>query len=115
MVEKQSKFTSMIANFITTVINDGYQLTFGEAWRPPEMAQIYAKNGKGISKSLHISRLAVDLNAFFNGEYLDGSKPEHIQHLTNLGEKWESLGGSWGGRFTKKDYNHYSLADGGIQ
>lgn len=115
MIEIQSKFTGMIAIFIEQSQSLGYKLTFGEAWRPPEMAEIYAKEGKGISKSLHTERLAVDFNAFFENEYLDGSKSDHIPHLTKLGNLWESQGGSWGGRFDIKDYNHYSLEYEGIR
>lgn len=115
MIDIQSKFTGLISIFIGKAQNLGYKLTFGEAWRPPEMAEIYAKEGKGISKSLHTERLAVDFNAFVDNEYLDGGKPEHIPHLLKLGETWESLGGSWGGRFEMKDYNHYSLEYQGIR
>jgi hypothetical protein len=28
-----------------------------------------------------------------------------------IGEKWESLGGTWGGRFRNKDGNHYSWGE----
>ncbi|MGO3686517.1 MAG: M15 family metallopeptidase, partial [Proteus vulgaris] len=33
-----------------------------------------------------------------------------------LGEYWESLGGSWGGRFkTRPDGNHFSLEHNGVR
>ena len=84
----------------------GYEVTFGEAWRPPETAELYAKKGKGIRNSLHRDRLAVDLNLFRDGRYLS-STSSHLK----LGEYWESIGGTWGGRF--KDGNHYSLSHRG--
>lgn len=117
MIEIQDKFTGLIGILINKVHNFGYRLTFGEAWRPPEMAKIYAEEGKGIVKSLHTERLAVDFNAFLGDEYLDGSKPEHIPHLLKLGELWESLDPNctWGGRFAMKDYNHYSYQHYGIK
>jgi hypothetical protein len=58
-------------------------------------------------KSAHKVRLALDLNLFKDGIYLEGD--EH----TPLGEWWEAQGGAWGGRFG--DYNHYSFEHGGIK
>ena len=104
--EKQRKFTRMIADLIIWAYDNGYELTFAEAYRTPEQAALNAKAGKGISTSLHLDRLAVDFNLFKDGAYLtatDDHKP--------LGEFWESIGGSWGGRFN--DGNHYSLEHGG--
>ena len=88
----------MVHLLIQYAYQQGFELTFGDAW---------AKDGhkKG---SLHYSRLAIDLNLFKDGEYL--TKTE--DHLP-LGEYWESLGGSWGGRFN--DGNHYSLEHGGMK
>lgn len=100
--EKQRKFTRMVADLIVWAYDHGYELTLGEAWRTPEQAALNSAKGTGIAKSLHTDRLAVDLNLFKDGQFLqstDDHKP--------LGEVWESWGGSWGGRF--KDGNHYSL------
>lgn len=117
MVEKQGKFTKTVAKFIDKATEMGYLFTFGEAWRPDFVAEYYAKTGKGIKNSLHISRLAVDLNTFFNGKYLDGSEEWHIPHLEKLGKLWESMDAmcAWGGRFTKKDYNHLSFIHNGVR
>lgn len=101
--QKQAKFARMIAQLILYADRMGYQLTFGEAYRPPETAALYARQGKGIARSLHCERLAVDFNLFKDGVYL----PRTIDHKP-LGEFWESIGGTWGGRFG--DGNHYSLA-----
>lgn len=106
LVEKQQLFTLMVAQLIQWATNHGYQLTFGEAWRTPEMAKLYAKAGKGIKGSLHCDRLAVDFNLFRNGKLLTDTEDHRP-----LGEFWESIGGSWGGRF--KDGNHYSLGHNG--
>jgi hypothetical protein len=104
--EKQRKFTRMIADLIVWAYDNGYELTWGEAWRTPQQAAWNAENGKGISNSLHGDRLAVDLNLFKDGKYLTSTE-DHKP----LGEFWESIGGTWGGRF--KDGNHYSLEHGG--
>ena len=70
----------------------GYQLTLGDAW---------AKTGHSRN-SKHYSRLAIDLNLFKDGKYLFDTA-DHIE----LGEFWERIGGTWGGRFN--DGNHYEL------
>ena len=91
--ERQRTFTRMVADLIVFAYDNGYELTLGDA---------YAQTGH-MAKSLHYSRLAIDLNLFKNGAYLTSTEDHRP-----LGEYWESLGGSWGGRF--KDGNHYSLA-----
>ncbi|MCF4091851.1 M15 family metallopeptidase, partial [Escherichia coli] len=73
-------------------------------------AALNAKSGKGIRNSLHTLRLAVDFNLFINGEYqadTDAYRP--------LGEYWESIGGTWGGRFSRADGNHFSLEHNGVK
>ncbi len=103
--EKQQLFTVMVANLIHWAEERGYRLTFGEAFRTPEQAALNAKKGSGISNSLHTQRLAVDFNLFVNGQY-----QTRTEDYLPLGEYWESLGGSWGGRFkSRPDGNHFSL------
>ena len=107
---KQRKFTLMLAELIQFAYANGYELTFGEAYRDPRIAELNAQAGTGISNSLHSKRLAVDLNLFIIGVYQetsDSHKP--------LGDYWESIGGSWGGRFSKPDGNHYSLEHEGVR
>ncbi|MCX8380818.1 M15 family metallopeptidase, partial [Escherichia coli] len=106
--EKQQLFAVMIADLIHWAQEHGYRLTFGEAYRTPEQAALNAKSGKGIRNSLHTLRLAVDFNLFINGKYqadTDAYRP--------LGEYWESIGGTWGGRFSRADGNHFSLEHNG--
>lgn len=88
----------------------GYTLTFGEAWRTPEQAKWNAQEGKGISHSVHMDRLAVDFNLFKGGKYL-GETADHQP----LGEFWEKLAPQcrWGGRFG--DGNHYSFEYNGVK
>ncbi len=94
--EKQSKFALMVSKLIQWAYNQGYELTFGDA---------YARTGH-IPNSLHYSRLAIDLNLFKDGKWLNKTEDHRP-----LGEYWESMGGSWGGRF--RDGNHYSLEHDG--
>ncbi|CNI55534.1 phage-like protein [Yersinia rohdei] len=106
--EKQAVFTVMIAQLINWADERGYRLTFGEAYRTPEQAALNAKSGKGITNSLHTQRLAVDFNLFVNGQYQTSTET-----YKPLGEYWESIGGTWGGRF--KDGNHFSLEHNGVK
>ena len=66
--------------------------------------------GYGHSKSAHKHRLAIDINLFKDGVFMDGTEA-HRQ----LGEWWEKQGPdyAWGGRFN--DGNHYSFEHGGIK
>lgn len=106
--QKQRKFSKMVAELILHAYELGYEISLGEAYRPPETAAYYASVGKGIKNSLHTEKLAIDLNLFKNGVYLDKTS-DHKE----LGEWWESKGGTWGGRF--KDGNHYSLEHNGVK
>ena len=88
----------MISRLIRFAYNMGYKLTFGDA---------YATTGH-MENSLHYKRLAVDFNLFKDGRYLTRTE-DHAP----LGEYWEAIGGTWGGRFN--DGNHYSLEHNGVK
>jgi hypothetical protein len=92
--QKQSRFARMVFGLGRWLTANGFEVTLGDAW---------AKDGHKPG-SLHYIRLAIDLNLFKNGEFL--TKTE--DHLP-AGEYWESIGGTWGGRFEDGDGNHYSL------
>lgn len=103
--EQQSKFALMVAQLILKAVEFGYDVTLGDAYRDPRLhGEIGEKKGYGSANSFHKKRLAIDLNLFKDGEFLDGTTA-HKQ----LGEWWESIGGTWGGRFN--DGNHYSLGE----
>lgn len=105
--QKQRKFTRMVADLIKFAYDNGYELTFGDAYRDPRVhGNVGTKTSYSSANSLHKERLAVDFNLFKDGVYLSQSDDHRP-----LGEYWESIGGSWGGRFN--DGNHYSLEHGG--
>ena len=106
LLEKQQRFTTMVASLISFITQKGYGVTFGEAWRTPEQAALNAAKGIGIKNSLHIDRLAIDLNLFADDVWL--RNPDSYQ---TAGEYWEKIGGTWGGRFG--DANHFSLTHEG--
>ena len=107
--QHQRKFTLMIAQFVIFAYSKGYELTYGDAYRDPRVfGNVGEKQGYGRASSLHKMRLAVDFNLFKDGKFLQ-STDDHKE----LGEFWESLGGTWGGRFD--DGNHYSLKYRGLR
>ena len=101
--QKQRKFTRMIAQLIEYAYANGYELTFGDAYRDPRLhGDVGVKKSYSSANSLHKSRLAVDFNLFKDGQYLTTTEAHRV-----LGEYWESIGGTWGGRFN--DGNHYTI------
>lgn len=95
--EEQSKFVKAVGRLIEFAYMNGYEMTFGDAW---------AKSGHKAG-SYHYRRLAIDLNLFKDGIWLPQTEDHQL-----LGEYWESLGGTWGGRFKRQDGNHYSWGEG---
>ena len=89
---KQSRFVRMVILLLLYIDSKGLKMSFGDAW---------AHDGH-MDNSLHYIRLAIDLNFFRDGEYLTD------KDYQDAGEYWESIGGSWGGRF--KDACHFSLS-----
>jgi hypothetical protein len=109
LLDAQWRFTRLLPRLLDHVQDLGLRCSFGEAWRPPETAALYAAQGRGTKTSLHIDRLAIDLNLFSaTGEYLTGTTAHEP-----LGRFWEALDPycRWGGRFG--DGNHYSLTRDG--
>ena len=103
--QDQRQFTRMVADLIIWAYDHGYELTVGDAYRDPRLhGAMGEKKGYGHPSSFHKKRLAIDLNLFKNGVYLTSSEDHRP-----LGEYWESIGGTWGGRFD--DGNHYSLGE----
>lgn len=105
--QHQRKFARLLPYLIDYIYTSGYEVTIGEVFRPPETAALYAKQGRGSARSLHTLKLAVDLNLFFNGRYLQSWRDHEP-----FGLFWEDLDKEcrWGGRFKSRDGNHYSLA-----
>lgn len=107
--QKQSKFARMVADLIIKAYDMGYEVTLGDAYRDPRLhGAVGEKKGYSHPKSCHKVRLAIDLNLFKGGKFLEGSDSHKP-----LGEWWEKQGGTWGGRFN--DGNHYSLEHEGMK
>ena len=100
---KQTKLTRNISLLIFHAEMLGYQLTFGDAYRDSRATFPYSH-----TDSLHKKRLAVDFNVFRNGKLLKSGND-----FIDLGEFWESIGGTWGGRFN--DGCHFSMEHEGMK
>lgn len=113
MTKLQEEFAQAAAELIQKAAKLGYTVTFGEAWRTPQQAQWDHDHGTGISHSLHMERLAIDLNFFKDGNIIkDGSM------LKDIGDWWKSLGPDyrWGGDFKNlPDGNHFSITPDGVR
>lgn len=108
---KQRKFTLAVAHLIQYAYSQGYELTFGDAYRDERVfGKMGERKGYGKPNSTHKLRLAVDFNLFKDGKYLDKTEDHKF-----LGEYWESIGGTWGGRFEDRDGNHYSFEHNGFK
>lgn len=91
----QRDFASKFGEFLVWLTKEGYEYTFGEAFRTLEQHAWNLTNGKSKAKiSKHCDRLAFDLMLWVRGEY--SGKPEDYRIP---GQKWEEMGGKWGGRF----------------
>lgn len=107
--DKQWRFVKLICRLVARADELGYELTYGDAYRDPRVhGALNEKMGYGHRKSCHKLRLAVDFNLFKGDAYLSTT-----EQYEALGTYWESLGGTWGGRFG--DGNHFSLEHEGVK
>jgi hypothetical protein len=107
--EQRCLFTLYVSRLIVKAREMGFECALGEVVRDARVAQLNAKAGKGISNSLHLSGLAVDLHLYDStGKYLADTEAHRP-----LGEWWETVDPNcrWGGRF--RDGNHYSYTPDG--
>jgi hypothetical protein len=116
LLEKQQIFALLNSRFVVRLCGMGYKVTFGEAYRPPETAKLYAQQGKGIRNSLHELKLAKDLNLFKEGRFLIS-----IDEYREAGEIWKSYSTDeyeccWGGDFhSRPDADHFSIEHNGVK
>ena len=97
ILNQQMRFSMMVSLLLQYAYMLGYEVTLGDAYRDIRCPY-------GLEKSFHHKRLAIDLNLFRNGIYL-----QQTDDHRSLGEFWEFIGGTWGGRWN--DGNHYSLGE----
>lgn len=111
--EAQSLHVKLFAQLVAYAYAQGYEMTWGQALRTQAEANANAASGAGISHSLHLIGLAVDVNLFKDGKFM----PNTADHAP-LGAFWKSLNPlcCWGGDFTTRpDGNHYSITWNGVK
>lgn len=103
--QRQRLFAALVGTLITRAYLTGYEISLGAAFRTQAEAERL-----GFKNSNHTRSLAIDLNLFRSGRYLQRTD-EHRE----LGEWWEQQHElcRWGGRFG--DGNHYSLEYKGVK
>ena len=109
--KKQSEFSRLVARLIDKAYELGFEITLGDAYRDPRVhGDLGVRKSYSHPRSAHKVRLAIDLNLFKEGDYLEGSEAHRP-----LGEWWEQQhpDARWGGRFD--DGNHYSFEHEGIK
>lgn len=103
--DKQKLFTRLLPKLLMYAHKKGYEVTLGDAYRSPKVfGQIGIFKGYGHRNSNHKRRLAIDLNLFKDGEYLDMSE-DHRE----LAEYWKGLHPDCRSGIDFNDANHYSI------
>lgn len=109
--DAQRLFGRLVPSLLVHILGSGYEYTFGDAYRDPRVhGDIGVRKSYSHPKSAHKLRLAIDINLFKDGEYLQLTEDHRA-----IGEWWERRHPlcRWGGRFN--DGNHYSLEWGGMK
>lgn len=112
---KQEIFAENFGKLIVWVYRHGDALRLGEVHRPEVTAKYYASIGKGISKSLHRSKLAADVILVKNGKVT-----WRVEDYRTLADYWKSLhpdnraGIDFKGKVAR-DAGHISMTHGGRQ
>lgn len=106
LLTTQQRFALLVGRFLTELPALGYSVTLDEAYRPPETADLYARQGRGLRNSVHCNKLAVDLNLFRNGTLCQTDAD--FKPAVDL---WLSYAPDCraGANFSRKDYRHFSL------
>ena len=111
--EAQSLHVKLFGILIAYAYAHGLELTWGQALRTKAEALANAASGAGISNSLHLIGLAVDVNLFKDGVWL-----QKTEDFAALGAFWKSLHplARWGGDFkSRPDGNHFSIEWNGVK
>lgn len=112
LTAKQAAFTDCLGLLLTYASVTGQRVILAEAFRPPELAALYAEQGRGIAGSVHTKKLAVDLF-----RYVGGTVSWDCGDYAALGAYWKSLHADarWGGDFESRDCVHFSFEHRGVQ
>lgn len=135
--QKQELFSRLLGRLLMYIYSSGYSVRMGECQRTelqsainsysptqkwnlanilnnsgyPELSTILKANpSTGIRRSLHLLKLAADLNIFKQG------KPASLSEYKQFGDFWKNLDpmARWGGDFPGDIY-HFSVEHEGIK
>ena len=109
MNKHQFKFAQDVMALMLFIWESGWRVSFGEAFRPQEMQEIYLEQGKTKTlDSYHSKRLAIDFN-FFKPNGNKFSLTYRKSELQMFGDYWESLDplNKWGGNWKFVDTPHF--------
>lgn len=106
LVDTQAAFLLNVCSLVAHATAIGFDVTGGELWRTQEQQAVYRKTGKSkTDNSMHLQRLAIDLNFFMHGVWIQDKK-----QLQEFGDFWESMNpkNRWGGNWvTFLDTPHF--------
>jgi len=105
LLDVQIEFSALTPRLYDHISWLGYGWTYGDAYRDPRaFGNAGESKAYGHSCSAHKQRLAVDINLFRGGTYLEST----VYHA-EIGAWWEQQHelARWGGRWG--DGNHYSF------
>lgn len=109
--EQQELFMTLVPRLIDKAHALGFKVRGGDLFRDPRVHGVLGvQGGYGHPRSAHKQKLAIDLNLFRDGKFVDTTEGHR-----ELGTYWETLNPlcRWGGRFN--DGNHYSLEHEGVK
>lgn len=121
LIPQQLKFGEMICELFSWMTVNGYAYRFGDALRSTDKLCVpggdegtedddkysyqellfYNKKTK-VTYGKHNDRLAIDLVIHKK----EDNRPLTDEEYRPIGEKWEAIGGRWGGRFGVKQHEY---------
>jgi hypothetical protein len=109
--ERQRLHVKLTALLIEKIYASGFECSWGETYRVPAQAAANAASGAGIVNSLHIQRLAVDLQLFKSGGY-----DTDVSDYKQFADYWLTLDPlcAAGYYFHTVDADHFSITYHGI-
>jgi hypothetical protein len=109
--QRQRLHVQLTAKLIEFIYAQGLEATWGETYRTPQQAAANAASGAGILNSLHIERLAVDLQIFKDGVYATD-----VAVYKPLADYWLTLDPLCraGYYFHSVDADHFSITYQGV-
>lgn len=87
LLQNQFQFTTHVGLLLQKFELLGYQVSLGEVYRTAEQQHIYFQQGLSkTNNSMHLKRLAIDLNIFKDGKLVKNPK-----ELLFIGQWWNGL------------------------